>query len=157
MLKISPFLWFDHQAEEAAKCYVGVFPNSRILRVTRYGEPGPGPAGAVMTVEFELDGLTVTALNGGPLHYHFTEAFSFSVMCDDQAEVDRYWTALLEGGVEDQCGWLKDRFGLSWQIVPAALLRLLGDADRERAARAMQAMFGMRKLDIAALEEAAAG
>jgi predicted 3-demethylubiquinone-9 3-methyltransferase (glyoxalase superfamily) len=155
MLKISPFLWFDHQAEDAANFYVGVFPNSRILGVARYGEAGPGPAGAAMTVQFELDGLTVTALNGGPLHYHFTEAFSFSVMCETQAEVDRYWTALLGGGVEDECGWLKDRFGLSRQIVPTALPRLLGDPDRERANRAMKAMLGMRKLDIAMLEAAA--
>jgi len=144
MLKISPFLWFDDQAEEAANLYVGIFPNSRIIAVTP------------MTVQFELDGLPVTALNGGPRHYHFTEAFSFSVMCDDQAEVDRYWTALTEGGAESQCGWLKDRFGLSWQIVPKALPRLLGDPDRERANRAIQAMLRMRKLDIAALEDAAA-
>ena len=144
MLKISPFLWFDDQAEEAANLYVGIFPNSRIIAVTP------------MTVQFELDGLPVTALNGGPAHYHFTEAFSFSVMCDDQAEVDRYWTALTEGGAESQCGWLKDRFGLSWQIVPKALPRLLGDPDRERANRAIQAMLRMRKLDIAALEDAAA-
>jgi predicted 3-demethylubiquinone-9 3-methyltransferase (glyoxalase superfamily) len=155
MLKISPFLWFDDQAEDAANLYVSVFPNSRIVDVARYGEAGPGSAGAVMTVQFELDGLPVTALNGGPV-FRLTEAFSFSVTCDDQAEVDRYWTALLDGGQESQCGWLKDRFGLSWQIVPTALPRLLADPDRARAGRAMQAMLGMRKLDIAALEAAAA-
>ena len=155
MLKISPFLWFDDQAEQAAELYVGVFPNSRITAVTRYGEAGPGPAGAVMIVQFELDGLSVTALNGGPVDFHFSDAFSFQVLCDDQAEVDRYWTALLDGGQESQCGWLKDRFGFSWQIVPKALFELLGDPDPAKAARATQAMLGMRKLDIAGLRAAA--
>jgi predicted 3-demethylubiquinone-9 3-methyltransferase (glyoxalase superfamily) len=158
MLKISPFLWFDDQAEDAANLYVDVFPNSRILKVVRNGEAAPGPTGAVLTVQFELDGLPVTALNGGPRHYQFTEAFSLSVICEDQAEVDRYWSALTaHGGAESRCGWLRDRFGLSWQIVPKALPRLLGDPDRGRANRAMQAMLGMRRLDIAALEAAAAG
>ena len=149
MLTITPFLWFDDQAEEAATLYVSVFPNSRVTRVS------PGPGGKAMTVSFELDGLPVTALNGGPT-YHFTEAVSFSVMCEDQAEVDRYWSALTaDGGEESRCGWLKDRFGFSWQIVPRALPELLGDPDRERANRAMKAMLGMRKLDIAMLEAAA--
>ncbi len=155
MLKITPFLWFDHQAEEAAQFYVSIFPNSKITNVSRYTEAGPGQPGAAMTVQLELDGLPVTFLNGGPLHYHFTEAFSFSVTCEDQAEVDRYWTALTAGGQEDQCGWLKDRYGLSWQIVPRALMEVIGQPDRAKAQRAMQAMFQMKKLDVARLREAA--
>src|SRR5215472_8675652 len=129
MLKVTPFLWFDDQAEEAARFYVSLFPNSRIGNISRYGDAGPGKAGSVMTVSFELDGLPVTALNGGP-NYKFTEAVSFSVSCDDQAEVDHYWSALAgDGGQEGPCGWLKDRWGLSWQIVPNALPELLGDPD----------------------------
>jgi predicted 3-demethylubiquinone-9 3-methyltransferase (glyoxalase superfamily) len=155
MPKITPFLWFDDQAEEAAAFYVGVFANSKITGVTRYTEAGPGTAGQAMTVQLELDGLPVTFLNGGPVHYHFTEAFSFSVMCEDQAEVDRYWAALTEGGEESQCGWLKDRFGFSWQIVPRALPEVLGNPDRAKAQRAMQAMLQMKKLDIGKLREAA--
>jgi predicted 3-demethylubiquinone-9 3-methyltransferase (glyoxalase superfamily) len=155
MLKISPFLWFDTQAEDAANFYVSLFPDSKILDVARYTEAGPGAAGSVVTVQFELGGLPVTALNGGPA-FKLTEAFSFSVTCDDQSEVDRYWDALLKGGGEEsQCGWLKDRFGLSWQIVPKALLALLHDPDRAKAARAMAAMLQMRKLDVASLEAAA--
>ena len=156
MLKITPFLWFDGHAEEAARLYVSLFKNSRIGAISRYGPGAPAPEGAVMTVAFELDGLPVTALNGGPV-FKFTEAMSFSVSCEDQGEVDRLWTALTDGGQESQCGWLKDRFGFSWQIVPEALPRLLGDPDRARAGRAMQAMLKMRKIDIAELERAAAG
>ena len=155
MHKITPFLWFDDQAEQAAEFYVSVFDNSRITSITHYGQTGPGEPGQVMTVEFELDGQPVTALNGGP-HFKFTEAVSFSVSCEDQAEVDRYWNALLNGGEESQCGWLKDRFGFSWQIVPAAMLRLLADPDRAKANRAMAAMLKMKKLDVAVLEAAAA-
>jgi predicted 3-demethylubiquinone-9 3-methyltransferase (glyoxalase superfamily) len=154
MQKIQPFLWFDNQAEDAANLYVSLFPNSKIGKVTRYGEGAPGPKGQAMTVEFELDGQPITALNGGP-HFKLTEAFSFSVSCEDQAEVDRYWSALTEGGHESQCGWLKDRFGLSWQIVPTALPRLLADPDPAKAQRVMAAMLKMVKLDIAALEAAA--
>ena len=156
MLKISPFLWFDSEAEAAARLYVSLFPDSRITRVVRYGEAGPGNAGEVMTVAFEIAGLPVTALNGGPAFAQFSEAFSFMVQCEDQAEVDRYWTGLLTGGgQESQCGWLKDRFGFSWQIVPRALPELLSDPDPLRAQRAMKAMLGMRKLDVAALKAAA--
>ena len=156
MGRISPFLWFDHRAEEAANLYVSLFPNSKIIGTTRYGEAGPGEPGSVMTVSFELDGLAVTALNGGP-YFKLTEAFSMSVDCADQAEVDRYWDGLIEGGGQpSQCGWLKDRFGLSWQIVPSALPRLLADPDKAKAQRVMQAMLQMIKLDVAALEAAAA-
>jgi predicted 3-demethylubiquinone-9 3-methyltransferase (glyoxalase superfamily) len=154
MLKITPFLWFDDQAEQAAAFYVNVFPNSKIMSVSRYTEAGPGPAGSAMTVQIELDGLPVTLLNGGPI-FRLTEAFSLSVSCEDQAEVDRYWAALTEGGQESQCGWLKDRYGLSWQIVPRALPEVLGNPDRAKAQRAMQAMFQMKKLDIAKLRAAA--
>jgi predicted 3-demethylubiquinone-9 3-methyltransferase (glyoxalase superfamily) len=154
MPQITPFLWFDTQAEEAARFYTSVFPNSKLGRVSHYGEAGPGEPGSVMTVEFELDGLGFVALNGGP-EFRFTEAVSFQVDCDTQEEVDRYWSTLSEGGEEGPCGWLKDRFGLSWQIVPNALPRLLGDPDREKAQRVMAAMLKMRKLDIAELERAA--
>lgn len=154
MSRITPFLWFDDQAEKAAEFYVSVFPNSKITGLTRYGETGPGKAGSVMTVSFELDGLPVTALNGGP-YFKLSEAFSMSVDCADQAEVDRYWDKLLDGGEPSQCGWLKDRFGLSWQIVPRALPRLLADPDRAKAQRVMAAMLKMIKLDVAALEAAA--
>lgn len=157
MSRISPFLWFDSQAEQAANLYVSIFPNSRITSSSRYGEAGPGPAGSVMTISFELDGLPVTALNGGP-HFKLTEAFSMSVDCADQAEVDRYWDRLIaDGGQPSQCGWLKDRFGLSWQIVPRALPRLLQDPDRAKAQRVMTAMLKMTKLDVATLEAAARG
>jgi len=156
MGRITPFLWFDDQAEAAAEFYVSLFPDSRITSVSRYGEAGPGEAGSVMVVSFQLDGLPVTALNGGP-HYRLTEAFSMSVDCADQAEVDRYWDALLaDGGEPSRCGWLKDRFGLSWQIVPRALPRLLADPDRAKAQRVMAAMLQMVRLDVAALEAAAA-
>jgi predicted 3-demethylubiquinone-9 3-methyltransferase (glyoxalase superfamily) len=156
MPKITPFLWFDDQAEEAAELYTSVFDNSKILSVSRYGEAGPGEPGSVMTVQFDLDGQKFVGLNGGPAH-QFTEAVSFVVDCETQEEVDRFWSALSEGGEEGPCGWLKDRFGLSWQIVPTALPRLLTDPDREKANRAIQAMMGMKKIEIAELERAAEG
>jgi predicted 3-demethylubiquinone-9 3-methyltransferase (glyoxalase superfamily) len=154
MSAITPFLWFDTQAEDAANFYTSVFPNSRILDIARYGEAGPGSNGSVMTVEFDLDGQCFVALNGGP-QYTFTEAVSFQVSCQTQDEVDSYWAALSEGGEEGPCGWLKDRFGLSWQIVPTALPRLLSDPDRAKSQRVMKAMLGMRKLQIDELERAA--
>ena len=156
MSKITPFLWFDHQAEEAVAFYLSVFPNSRILETARYGEAGPGPAGSVMTIRFELDGNEFVALNGGPDHYSFDESISFVIDCATQADVDRYWDVLLQdGGEEIACGWLKDRYGLRWQVVPSELWAILNDPDPERVNRAMQAMMKMVKLDIAALEEAA--
>jgi predicted 3-demethylubiquinone-9 3-methyltransferase (glyoxalase superfamily) len=153
MPTIRPFLWFDSQAEEAAHHYVSIFPNSRILGVSRYGDAGPGPAGSVMTVAFELDGQAFLALNGGP-HFKFTEAISFLVDCKTQDEVDRYWERLSDGGEQGPCGWLKDRFGLSWQVVPAALGELLGDPDPRKAKRVVEAMLRMKKLDIAELRRA---
>jgi len=153
MLRITPFLWFDTQAEEAARFYCSIFPNSKIGQVSRYGPGAPGPEGSVMTVSFELDGLPVTALNGGPA-FRFSEAVSFSISCDDQAEVDRYWAALTDGGEEGPCAWCKDRFGFSWQVVPKALPELLSQPDRAKAARVMQAMMGMKKIDIAVLRAA---
>jgi predicted 3-demethylubiquinone-9 3-methyltransferase (glyoxalase superfamily) len=151
-------LWFDDQAEEAASFYVSVFKNSRIGRITRYTEAGPHrPAGSVMTVEFEANGQKFVALNGGP-EFRFDEAVSFQIDCEDQAEVDFYWNKLIEGGGEEgPCGWLKDRFGLSWQVVPTRLTEMVTDSDQEKAARATQAMLTMSKLDIAALEKAYAG
>jgi predicted 3-demethylubiquinone-9 3-methyltransferase (glyoxalase superfamily) len=151
--KISPFLWFDHQAEEAARFYTSVFKNSRIGAVTRYGEAGPGPKGSVMTVAFELDGQAFTALNGGPV-FKFTEAVSFVVNCETQQEVDEMWEKLLAGGKEVECGWVKDKYGLAWQIVPTVLMEMLQDRDAERKERVMQAMLKMKKLDIAGLEAA---
>jgi predicted 3-demethylubiquinone-9 3-methyltransferase (glyoxalase superfamily) len=151
--KITPFLWFDHRAEEAANFYTSIFPNSKIVKVVRYGKTGPGPAGSVMTVEFQLEGQTFVALNGGP-HFKFTEAVSFVVNCQSQDEVDRYWEKLSAGGAEVQCGWLKDKFGLSWQIVPTALPELLNDPDPKKAERVMKVMLTMKKLDIAALKKA---
>lgn len=157
MQKITPFLWFDRQAEEAANFYASVFKNSKVGAISRYGEGGPMPAGTAMTVSFELDGLEFTALNAGPV-FKFTEATSFYVNCEDQDEVDHYWTRLTEdGGQPGQCGWLKDRFGLSWQIIPSALPRLLTDPDRAKADRATQAMLQMTRIDVAKLEAAAAG
>ncbi len=155
MSGITPCLWFDTEGEEAANFYTSVFPNSKILNVSRYGEAGPRPAGTVMTVEFEIDGLTFVALNGGP-DFTFNEAISFQVSCKDQDEVDKFWSELSEGGEEGPCGWLKDRFGVSWQIVPTALPRLLGDPDREKSQRVMAAMLEMRKIEIDELERAAA-
>ena len=154
MQKITTCLWFDTQGEEAAEFYTSVFPNSRILEVSRYGEAGPRPAGTVLTVEFELDGQHFTALNGGP-EFTFDEAISFQIACEGQDEVDYYWDTLTAGGEESQCGWLKDKFGLSWQVVPNALPQLLSDPDPARAQRAMQAMFTMKKIDIAAIRAAA--
>jgi predicted 3-demethylubiquinone-9 3-methyltransferase (glyoxalase superfamily) len=154
--RIVPNLWFDTEAEEAAAFYCSIFPDSRVLTVARYTEAGPGPAGSVMTVEFELAGQRVVAINGGP-QFQFSEAISLAVMCEDQDEVDRYWERLTDGGEEGPCGWCKDRFGLSWQVVPRGMDELFADPDQSRAARAMQAMFGMRKLDIAALRAAADG
>jgi predicted 3-demethylubiquinone-9 3-methyltransferase (glyoxalase superfamily) len=157
MQKITPFLWFDNQAEEAARFYVSLFKNSRIGEVSRYGEAGPGPKGQVMVIAFELDGVKFTALNGGPV-FKLTEAFSLQVDCQDQAEIDRLWERLTaDGGEPSRCGWLKDRFGLSWQIVPANLGQLIGGDDPAKASRAMQAMMQMGKLDIAALEAARQG
>ena len=155
MPKITPFLWFDTEGEEAAEFYTSLFPNSRIVQIQRYGAGAPRPEGTAMTVDFELDGERLVALNGGP-RYTFTEAVSFLVSCDTQEEVDRYWDALCEGGEPGACGWLKDRFGLSWQVVPTALGRLLGDPDREKSQRVMQAMLGMKKIVIEELEQAAA-
>ncbi len=155
MSVISPCLWFDTEGEEAANFYTSVFPNSKVLNVSRYGDAGPRPAGTVMTVEFEIDGLTFVALNGGP-QFTFNEAISFQVSCKDQDEVDKYWSELSEGGEEGPCGWLKDRFGVSWQIVPTALPRLLGDPDREKSRRVMAAMLNMGKIEIDELERAAA-
>jgi predicted 3-demethylubiquinone-9 3-methyltransferase (glyoxalase superfamily) len=154
--KIIPNLWFDTEAEEAAAFYLSVFPNSRIRKVSHYGEGGPRPAGMVMAVEFELDGQRFVGINGGP-EFTFDEAVSFQISCADQEEVDHYWDRLSDGGEEGPCGWLKDRFGLSWQVVPTAFEELLADPDPARAQRAMQAMFSMTKLDIAALRSAADG
>jgi predicted 3-demethylubiquinone-9 3-methyltransferase (glyoxalase superfamily) len=154
--KITPFLWFDTQAEEAANFYVSIFPDSKVVKILRYGPGMPMPAGSVMTVEFQLGGQTSIAFNGGP-HFKFTEAVSFVVNCESQAEVDEYWGRLTAGGSEIQCGWLKDKYGLAWQIVPVQLFILLSDSDPARASRATQAMMKMKKLDIAALEAARDG
>jgi predicted 3-demethylubiquinone-9 3-methyltransferase (glyoxalase superfamily) len=151
--KITPFLWFDSQAEEAANFYVSIFPNSNVVKVLRYGEAGPGPAGSAMTIEFQLEGQTFVALNGGP-HFKFTEAISFVVNCDTQEEVDSYWDKLSAGGTPIECGWLKDKFGLAWQIVPTVLFQLLNHPDREKSQRVMKAMLKMKKLDIRSLEQA---
>ena len=152
--KITPFLWFDHQAEEAATFYATVFPNSKVVKVVRYSAAGPGPAGSAMTVEFQLEGQTFVALNGGP-HFKFTEAISFVVNCQSQDEVDFYWDRLSAGGAEVQCGWLEDKFGLSWQIVPTALPELLVNPDPKKAERVMKAMMAMKKIDIRGLKLAA--
>jgi predicted 3-demethylubiquinone-9 3-methyltransferase (glyoxalase superfamily) len=154
MHKITPCLWFDTQAEEAAAFYTSIFKNSHILYITRYGEAGPGPQGSVMTVTFELDGHQFVALNGGP-QFTFNEAISFQVSCKTQDEVDEFWAKLSEGGEQSQCGWLRDRYGVSWQIVPTRLIELIDDPDPEKSQRVMRAMLGMRKIDIAALEQAA--
>ncbi|MFF8770613.1 VOC family protein [Kitasatospora sp. NPDC015120] len=157
MQQITPCLWYDDQAEEAARYYTSVLPDSRITDITRYTEAGPGTPGSVVTVAFELDGRPFVALNGGPV-FPFTEAVSLQVQCDDQAEVDRLWAALLEGGgQESQCGWLKDRWGLSWQVTPRVLIDLVSGPDREKAARVTRAMLSMRKIDIRQLLDAAEG
>jgi predicted 3-demethylubiquinone-9 3-methyltransferase (glyoxalase superfamily) len=158
--RITPFLWFDDDAEEAVKSYVSIFKNSKIGSVTRYDEEGAKaagrPKGSVMTVPFELDGQEFTALNGGP-HFKFTEAISFVVNCETQEEVDYFWEKLSAGGREVQCGWLKDRFGVSWQVVPRVLVEMLQDTDPEKSKRAMAAMLTMKKIDIAALKRAYEG
>jgi predicted 3-demethylubiquinone-9 3-methyltransferase (glyoxalase superfamily) len=154
-MSITPCLWFDTEAEEAARFYASVFPDSRIIQVSRYGDAGPRPAGTVMTVSFELNGRRFMALNGGP-QYTFNESCSFSIDCSDQAEVDHYWSRLSEGGEEGPCGWLKDRYGLSWQVVPNRLTELMADPDPEVGQRVIAAMLQMGKIEIAALEEAAA-
>lgn len=156
MSTITPCLWFDTEGEEAAEFYTSIFKNSRIVQVARYGEAGPRPAGSVMTVSFELDGQKFLALNGGP-QFTFSEAVSFQVDCRSQEEVDEYWSRLGDGGEEGPCGWLKDRYGLSWQVVPTRLAELLGDPDPETSQRVMRAMLEMKKIDIATLEQAAAG
>ncbi len=156
MPTITPCLWFDTEGKEAAELYVSVFENSRITDVSYYGEAGPRPAGTVLTVSFELDGQPFLALNGGP-EFSFTEAISFQVHCPTQRDVDRFWDALGAGGEPGQCGWLKDRFGVSWQIVPAELPSLIGDPDPERAGRAMRAMLTMQKLDVDVIRRAAEG
>ena len=154
--KITPCLWFDTQGEDAAKFYTGIFQNSRIVDVAHYGSAGPRPEGMVMVVTFELDGQQFIALNGGP-EFTFNEAISFQVNCESQEEVDDFWTRLSDGGEEGPCGWLKDRFGVSWQIVPTVLDELIRDPDRERGQRAMKAMLGMKKIDISELQRAADG
>ncbi|MFF2120114.1 VOC family protein [Kitasatospora sp. NPDC058184] len=157
MQKITTSLWFDDRAEEAAAFYTTLFPNSRVLRTTRYGETGPGPAGSVMTVEFELAGRAYVGLNGGPA-FHFTEAISLQVACDDQQEVDRLWAELTaDGGQPGPCGWLKDRYGLSWQITPRVLLDLVSGEDRATADRVFAAMLRMQKIEIQPLLDAAKG
>jgi predicted 3-demethylubiquinone-9 3-methyltransferase (glyoxalase superfamily) len=156
MPRITPNLWFDTQGEAAAEFYVSVFPNSKITSISHYNEAGPRPAGTVLTVDFVLDGQPFTAINGGP-QFTFDEAISLLIDCADQDEVDYYWNSLSDGGEQGQCGWLKDRFGLSWQVVPGGMEEMLGDPDPGRARRAMQAMLGMTKIDVAALRAAADG
>jgi predicted 3-demethylubiquinone-9 3-methyltransferase (glyoxalase superfamily) len=154
--KIKTFLWFDNNAEEAVRLYTSIFKDSKILHTSRFGDAGPGPKGSVMTINFELHGQEFVALNGGP-HFKFTEAISLMVTCESQAEVDDLWTKLTAGGSESQCGWLKDKFGLSWQIVPSAFFRMASDSDPAKSARVFGAMMQMKKLDIARLEQAYRG
>ncbi len=154
--KITPNLWFDTEAEEAAGFYTSVFKNSSIVNVSHYTEAGPRPAGTVMTVEFELDGQRFVGINGGP-EFTFSEAVSFLITCESQEEVDYFWEQLTDGGQEGQCGWLKNKYGLSWQVAPTGMAEVFSDPDPQRAQRAMQAMFGMRKIDVAALRAAADG
>jgi predicted 3-demethylubiquinone-9 3-methyltransferase (glyoxalase superfamily) len=155
--KISPFLWFDTQAEEAARFYVSIFPNSEILGMSRVGETVPGPKGSVLTVTFRLGNQEVIALNGGP-QFKFSEAVSLAVECETQAEIDRYWKALTAGGGEEgPCGWLKDRYGLSWQVIPSAMIRILNGPDQKKTDRAMAEVMKMKKLDLAKIEAAARG
>jgi predicted 3-demethylubiquinone-9 3-methyltransferase (glyoxalase superfamily) len=153
MQKITPFLWYDNNAEEAVNQYISIFRNSKITNIARYGEAGPGPKGSVMTIEFQLEGKDFIALNGGPM-FKFTEAISLSVDCKTQQEVDELWEKLSAGGQPGQCGWLKDKYGLSWQIVPSILIEMLQDKDAEKSKRVMQAMLQMSKIDIAALKRA---
>lgn len=152
--KITTFLWFDNNAEEAVNFYTSIFKNSRILNSARYGDAGPGPKGTIMTISFQLDGQEFTALNGGP-QFKFTEAVSQVVHCDTQQEIDYFWEKLSEGGEKVECGWLRDKFGLSWQVVPDVLLELIGDSDQEKSQRVMKAMMKMKKLDIKGLQQAA--
>ena len=154
MQKITTFLWFNDKAEEAANLYVSLFKNSKIDSISRYGDAGPGPKGSVMTVNFQLEGQKFIALNGGP-HFRFTPAISLFVNCESQQEVDRLWDELSEGGRKDRCGWLQDRYGLSWQIIPAALMRLMNDPDKQKAGRVIEAMLAMDKIDVGKLEAAA--
>ena len=154
MQKITTFLWFNDQAEEAANFYVSVFPHSKIDSMSRYGDAGPGPKGSVMTVTFQLEGQKFIALNGGP-HFRFTPAISLFVNCESQEEVDRLWDKLSQGGKKDRCGWLEDRYGLSWQIIPVALMELISDPDKQKAGRVMKAMLEMDKIDLGKLEAAA--
>lgn len=153
MQNITPFLWFDNNAEEAVNHYISIFKNSKILSIAHYGEAGPGPKGSVMTIAFQLDGQPFIALNGGPV-FKFTEAVSFSVDCKSQQEVDDLWEELSEGGQKGQCAWLKDKFGLSWQIAPSALVEMLQDKDAAKSKRVMQAMLQMTKIDIEQLRRA---
>ena len=153
MQKITPFLWFDNNAEEAAKLYVSIFPNSKILIISRYGEAGPGPKGSVMLVKFQIFGQEFLALNGGP-EFKFTNAVSFTINCETQQEVDTYWDKLTAGGSEIQCGWLKDKFGLPWQVTPVVLGQMLSDKDQKKAGRVMQAMMQMTKIEIPKLQQA---
>jgi predicted 3-demethylubiquinone-9 3-methyltransferase (glyoxalase superfamily) len=156
MQKIVPFLWFDDKAEEAVNFYVSIFKNSKVGRVTRYGDAGPGPKGSVMSATFQLEGQEFYALNGGPM-FKFTEAISLFVNCETQTEVDELWEKLSAGGEESRCGWLKDKYGLSWQIIPTVLGRMLGDQDPDKAKRVMNAMLQMGKIDIARLQQASDG
>jgi predicted 3-demethylubiquinone-9 3-methyltransferase (glyoxalase superfamily) len=153
MQKITPFLWFDNNAEEAVKFYVSIFKNSKIVSIARYGDAGPGPKGTVMTVAFQLEGQEFLALNGGPL-FKFNESISFVVNCETQEEVDQFWKKLSEGGEKSRCGWLKDKYGLSWQVVPTVLGEMLQDKDPKKSPRVMKAMLQMDKMDIAALKQA---
>jgi len=153
--KITTFLWFDQNAEEAVNFYVSVFKNSKILKIVRNGDAGPGPKGSVLTIGFQLDGQEFIALNGGP-QFKFTEAISLFVHCDTQEDIDYYWKTLSEGGQKVECGWLKDKFGLSWQVAPDLLLELLGDSDTEKSQRVMKAMMKMKKIDIEGVKKAAA-
>jgi len=156
MQKITPFLWFDNQAEEAMNFYVSIFKNSKVGKVSRYGEAGPGPKGTVMSATFQLEGQEFMALNGGPV-FRFTEAISFFVDCETQEEVDELWGKLSAGGQPSKCGWLKDKFGLSWQIIPSALMEMLQDKDSQKSKRVMKAMLQMSKIDIAGLKRAYEG
>jgi predicted 3-demethylubiquinone-9 3-methyltransferase (glyoxalase superfamily) len=156
MQKITPFLWFDGKAEEAAKFYTSIFKNSKLGQIRRYGDAGPGPKGSVLTASFAIEGQEFVALNGGP-QFTFTPAISFFVNCETQEEVDEFWDKLSEGGRKNRCGWLQDKFGVSWQIVPTALGKLLGDPDPEKSSRVMKAMLQMEKLDIRGLQEAYEG
>jgi predicted 3-demethylubiquinone-9 3-methyltransferase (glyoxalase superfamily) len=156
MQKITPFLWFDTQAEEAVNFYTSLFKNSKITQVSRYGDAGPGPAGAVMTIAFQLNGQEFVALNGGP-QFKFTEAISLYVDCENQAEVDTLWAKLTEGGEESMCGWLKDKYGLSWQIIPKGLVEMLSSPDAEKSKRATQAMLSMKKIDLVKMRQAYEG